>query len=442
MLASLGRDGDTDHLAGTALEDEDVTNADEVAGNGDGLGVAAATWLNNADILAEAIPVAGRASLGDDDLLFVVGVHDALGNTLHTTAEGVVVTLVVVVTHLASRGFFLHGRLDGSRLGGRGRVVGVPRSGGGDGVDLLAGVRGRAVRLDGRQGLVGAVVGVSVIPVLVFCLGLEAARIGDVKSAGLVVVEGVVDGGLVAGVVRDVDVVGRVGATTVLFLGDVELVGQSLVVNSGSFLAGNSSVGLAVTFAGEIYLRITLLAETLVGRRSLNLSWNLILSLSLVVGVGSSGSIANIDFLLSVDLRVRERSSDSSIFPFDARSAVKFGFSLYSLGQSSSLRDSVTPVRRREDTEWDGNSRVKVQIDCPLGVFPRMPFELLRNNSKGETRKDLTWEKSSQRAGGGAGNGERKVRAALTFLFLALERQFRFREGATSSMMQIGRAHV
>lgn len=252
VLASLGRDGDTDHLTGTALEDEDVTNADEVAGDGDGLGVAATTGLNNADILAESIPVAGRASLGDDDLLFLVGVDDALGNTLHATAEGVVVTLVVVVTHLASRGFFLHGRLDGSSLGGRGRVVGVPRGAGGDGVDLLAGVRSRAVRLDGRQGLVGAVVGVGVgvIPVLVFCLGLKAARIGDVKSAGLVVVEGVVDGGLVAGVVRDVDVVGRVGATTVLSLGDVELVGQSLVVNGGSFLAGNSSVGLAVTGEG------------------------------------------------------------------------------------------------------------------------------------------------------------------------------------------------
>lgn len=68
----------------------------------------------------------------------------------------------------------------------------------------------------------------------------------------------------------------------------------------------------------------------------------------------------NIDFFLSVDTRVRE-SRRSSIFPFDARSAIELNFSLYS--GLSSFRDSVTPVRRREDTEGDGDAGVKVQID-------------------------------------------------------------------------------
>lgn len=69
---------------------------------------------------------------------------------------------------------------------------------------------------------------------------------------------------------------------------------------------------------------------------------------------------AEIDFFLSVDARVRE-SRRSSIFPFDARSAIELNFSLYS--GPSSFRDSVTPVRRREDTEGDGDAGVKVQID-------------------------------------------------------------------------------
>lgn len=81
--------------------------------------------------------------------------------------------------------------------------------------------------------------------------------------------------------------------------------------------------------------------------------------------VGSRSTIvtldAEIDFFLSVDTRVGERGGDSSIFPFDVRSAIELNFSLYS--RLSSFRDSVTPVRRREDTEGDGDAGVKVQID-------------------------------------------------------------------------------
>jgi hypothetical protein len=72
-------------------------------------------------------------------------------------------------------------------------------------------------------------------------------------------------------------------------------------------------------------------------------------------------SDAEIDFFLSVDTRVGERGRGSSIFPFDARSGIELDFSLYS--RASSFRDSVTPVRRREDTEGDGDAGVKVQID-------------------------------------------------------------------------------
>jgi hypothetical protein len=67
-------------------------------------------------------------------------------------------------------------------------------------------------------------------------------------------------------------------------------------------------------------------------------------------------------------------SRSSSIFPFGARSTIEIDFSLYS--RLSSFRDSVTPVRRREDTEGDRNTGVKVQIDGLLSVSSRMPFEL------------------------------------------------------------------
>lgn len=96
-----------------------------------------------------------------------------------------------------------------------------------------------------------------------------------------------------------------------------------------------------------------------------------------------------------MDTGVRETSRGSSIFPFDARSAIRFVvFSLYSV--ASRLRNSVTPVRRREDTEGDGDTCVEVQIGCPFGVFSRVSSELLGNNSKDETRKDLSRGKSSR----------------------------------------------
>ena len=58
-------------------------------------------------------------------------------------------------------------------------------------------------------------------------------------------------------------------------------------------------------------------------------------------------------------------------FPSDAL----VGLSLYP--DASSLFSSVAPVRRREDTERDRDSGVKVQIDESVGVFSRMPSEPL-----------------------------------------------------------------
>ena len=213
VLASLGGDRDTDHLARATLQDEDVANADEVAGDGDGLaGGATGTGLDDADLLTDAIGVAGGTTLvADDDVLLVVveGVQHTVGSTLDTAAERVVVTLVVVVTHLARSGSG-NGVSDG-RLSDLDFGRGVGASGLLE-LDFATGISFALVRSGGR-GLVGAVVrdvsgkGRRAVPVRVY--------------------------GLVATVVRDV--VGS-SAATVLSLSDVEGVLDSLVVDLRTFL--------------------------------------------------------------------------------------------------------------------------------------------------------------------------------------------------------------
>ena len=66
-----------------------------------------------------------------------------------------------------------------------------------------------------------------------------------------------------------------------------------------------------------------------------------------------------INFFLTVQTRLGKTGS-SSIFPVDVRSAIEMDLTLFFLrGQ---MGNSVTPVRRREDTEGDGDAGVKVQI--------------------------------------------------------------------------------
>ena len=83
---------------------------------------------------------------------------------------------------------------------------------------------------------------------------------------------------------------------------------------------------------------------------------------------------SKVTFFFTVDRRIGKLSSRSrsrsrsrgrsSIFPVDERSAVvKTGFFLSLYSSSRRLRNSsVTPVRRREDTEGDGDAGVEVQI--------------------------------------------------------------------------------
>jgi hypothetical protein len=87
VLAGGGRGGDADDLAGTTLEDQDVAQADVVAGDGDGGG---------SSLVSSGANTAAGAGRGAD-----LGVLDMAGS------------LVVVVTHLGCVVVVLVGRLAG-----------------------------------------------------------------------------------------------------------------------------------------------------------------------------------------------------------------------------------------------------------------------------------------------------------------------------------------
>lgn len=117
VLAGLGGDRDTDHLARTALEDQKITHADEVAGNGDGVAGVSTTGLDNTDFFTRR--GVGRSTGNLDSIFLVVmveWVHHVVGGTLNTAAEGVVLSVVIVVTHFAFW-FVENGTAFGSNFG-------------------------------------------------------------------------------------------------------------------------------------------------------------------------------------------------------------------------------------------------------------------------------------------------------------------------------------
>lgn len=278
VLAGLGGDGDTDHLAGTALEDQDVADAHEVAGDGHGLGggAAASTGLDNAHILTNTVPETNWSAIvsSDDNILTVVvimmvmvmvvmvmeRVHDAVGSAFHTTTEGVVVTVVVVVAHLASRGVINHSLgLVNLEVGGRGRsgsnglyvevatAVGVSAVGV-DGLGLEAavvrdvGLLGAAGRAVVDLGVGGTVVGGTVEGEI--SLGPGRTVVGVVGRVALAFVR-LYGGTLRAAVVGEVDVVGGVGTTTIFTLSDVELGLKSLIVDRRAVLEADRGFTVA-----------------------------------------------------------------------------------------------------------------------------------------------------------------------------------------------------
>ena len=106
MLAGLSRGGDTNDLTGTTLEDQQIADADVMAGDCNGISHSAAT-LNIANSLMDPVPNTTRTSLSifllDNHLLaFVLWMErmkDAVRGIFKTATERVIAPLVVVVTH-------------------------------------------------------------------------------------------------------------------------------------------------------------------------------------------------------------------------------------------------------------------------------------------------------------------------------------------------------
>ena len=116
VLASLGGGGDADDLAWTTLEDEQVTNADVVAWNGDGVWYT--TALSAVGALASVVSwcAHGDFAVLDNNVFFTLNtslvvvvvtavvalewMDDAVGGFVKTVTEAVVVALVVVVAHI------------------------------------------------------------------------------------------------------------------------------------------------------------------------------------------------------------------------------------------------------------------------------------------------------------------------------------------------------
>ena len=116
VLTGLSRSGDADNLARTALEDQEITDANVVAGNSDRMGRHVA--FDDTNVLADTLTDAGgSAFLVNDDVLAVMvvvvvmtveGVEDPIGGFFNAVAEGVIVAFVVVVAHFG----FISGRSD------------------------------------------------------------------------------------------------------------------------------------------------------------------------------------------------------------------------------------------------------------------------------------------------------------------------------------------
>lgn len=104
VLASSSGSGDADDLARSALEDEDVSKADVVAGDGNGVG-------DEVIITTGAARTTALTDLGHLNGLTALRVQDAVSHLVDSVAERVVVAVLVVVSHVLLGG--LAGELDG-----------------------------------------------------------------------------------------------------------------------------------------------------------------------------------------------------------------------------------------------------------------------------------------------------------------------------------------
>lgn len=114
VLASLCRGGDADDLAWAALEDEQVTDADVVAWDGDGVwspsvargAVGTSAWCTHGDLAVLDNDVffdtlsAARVVVRVVVVVALEWVQDLVSGAANSVAEGVVVSVFVVISHV------------------------------------------------------------------------------------------------------------------------------------------------------------------------------------------------------------------------------------------------------------------------------------------------------------------------------------------------------
>jgi hypothetical protein len=111
VLTGGSRRGDADDLAGTTLKHQEVTEADVGARDGDGVGEVRLARVTGARPGSRGRGSSIVVNIDVDVGVVLVGVDDAVRELVDATAEGVVVAVLVVVTHL--------GLLVGARVAGR-----------------------------------------------------------------------------------------------------------------------------------------------------------------------------------------------------------------------------------------------------------------------------------------------------------------------------------
>lgn len=217
VLAGGGRGRDADDLARAALQHQEVTEADVVAGDGDGVGQVGLAAVTGAGTTSRLVNVDIHVVV----VLMATGVDNAVRELVDALAEGVVVTVLVVVTHL---GFLVGGGVAG-RLNSLVRdKLGVDLGGGAGNT----GVNGEVVDVGGGAGLVGgATWTVDSYVELGTGVAFAVLTFSDVNRAG----EGLGGSGC-SGVNLDVSVgvVGARGGRTALFVGKVLVLGTGTVV--------------------------------------------------------------------------------------------------------------------------------------------------------------------------------------------------------------------
>lgn len=264
VLAGGGRGGDADHLARAALQHEVVANADVVARDRHRVG----------EVGLGDVASAGRRDTGTVDidvdvdvdvLMVVVRVDNLVSQLVQAVAEGVVVAVLVVVTHLG----LLFGARVTSRLNGD---VGVFL---GDTLRAVLGVLG--LRSRSRNVYVDLVGGT--VTFAVFTLSnvnwagvrLRAAGVNlNVRFSVLrarcrsVVV-------LVNVLVNEVLLLGTGTAVTFFFTRNTDLVFAVAVLSTGWKLSGGSSERRLLTFPSGLLLGWEVDANLLVGLGDLGL---------------------------------------------------------------------------------------------------------------------------------------------------------------------------